>query len=57
MDNFEWALGYSQRFGIVYVDYPTQQRIPKDSARFYSDVIAGGEVPDEPTAAERAAGR
>jgi len=38
MDNFEWALGYSRRFGIVYVDYATQRRIPKDSARFYASV-------------------
>jgi beta-glucosidase len=38
-DNFEWQAGYSKRFGIVRVDYPTQQRIPKASARFYSDVI------------------
>lgn len=40
MDNFEWALGYDKRFGLVYVDYPTQQRIPKDSAWWYRDVIA-----------------
>ena len=39
MDNFEWARGYSQRFGIVYVDYQTQQRLPKDSAYWYKDVI------------------
>jgi beta-glucosidase len=39
MDNFEWAWGYSRRFGIVYVDYPTQRRILKDSAMFYGDVI------------------
>ena len=32
MDNFEWAKGYTQRFGMVWVDYATQQRIPKDSA-------------------------
>lgn len=39
MDNFEWAYGYSQRFGLVYIDYPTQTRIPKDSAYFYSEVV------------------
>lgn len=39
LDNFEWAYGYSQRFGIVWVDYATQQRIPKASARWYADVI------------------
>jgi beta-glucosidase len=39
MDNFEWAEGYRQRFGLVYVDYPTQRRIPKDSARWYAEVI------------------
>lgn len=40
LDNFEWAHGYSKRFGIVHVDYATQQRTPKASARFYADVIA-----------------
>jgi beta-glucosidase len=44
MDNFEWSLGYSKRFGIVYVDYPTQRRIPKDSYRFYQDVIRANGV-------------
>jgi beta-glucosidase len=38
LDNFEWAYGYSQRFGIVYVDYATQRRIPKDSAHWYAGV-------------------
>lgn len=38
MDNYEWALGYSKRFGLIYVDYPTQRRIPKDSARWYAQV-------------------
>jgi beta-glucosidase len=38
MDNFEWTLGYSARFGIIYVDYPTQKRIPKASARWYAEV-------------------
>jgi len=35
MDNFEWASGYAKRFGIVHVDYTTQRRTPKDSARWY----------------------
>lgn len=39
LDNFEWALGYSRRFGIVHVDYETQARTPKESARFYAEVI------------------
>ena len=39
LDNFEWAEGYSKRFGIVYVDYPSQRRIPKMSARWYKGVI------------------
>jgi len=40
LDNFEWAWGYDRRFGIVRVDYDTQQRTVKDSGRFYSSVIA-----------------
>ncbi len=39
MDNFEWALGYIPRFGIVYMDYATNKRIPKQSAYWYKDVI------------------
>ncbi len=39
LDNFEWARGYSDRFGIVYVDYDTLERIPKDSAYWYKNVI------------------
>jgi beta-glucosidase len=42
LDNFEWAEGYSKRFGIVYVDFPTQRRLPKDSARWYRETIARG---------------
>jgi beta-glucosidase len=39
MDNFEWAEGYKHRFGLVHVDYQTQVRTPKDSARWYKTVI------------------
>jgi beta-glucosidase len=39
LDNFEWSAGYSQRFGLVYVDYPTQRRIPKASFRWYARFI------------------
>jgi beta-glucosidase len=39
MDNFEWARGYAQRFGLVHVDYRTQRRTPKDSARVYAAVL------------------
>ncbi len=41
LDNFEWAHGYSQRFGLVWVDFETGARIPKDSYRWYRDRIAG----------------
>jgi beta-glucosidase len=40
MDNFEWGLGYTRRFGVIYVDYPTQRRIWKDSALWYQGWIA-----------------
>lgn len=39
LDNFEWSEGYNERFGLIYVDYPTLRRIPKDSARWYRQVI------------------
>ena len=41
LDNFEWTHGYSRRFGLVYVDYPTLARIPKSSFTWYRDLIAG----------------
>ena len=49
LDNFEWNHGYSKRFGIVHVDYETQRRTPKASARFYADVIRtrGANLSDE----------
>lgn len=48
MDNFEWALGYSKRFGIVRVNYDTLERVPKASALWYRDVMRTGtlEIPD-----------
>jgi beta-glucosidase len=39
LDNFEWAQGYSKRFGIVHVDFDTLERTPRDSAYWYRDVI------------------
>ena len=39
LDNFEWSLGYAKRFGIVHVNFDTQERTPKSSAHFYRDVI------------------
>jgi beta-glucosidase len=66
LDNYEWSQGYSKRFGIVHVDYATQRRTPKASARFYADVartrggaLFDGEAPpptttrSAPTAAPR----
>ena len=44
LDNYEWADGYGKRFGITYVDFQTQQRIPKLSSRFYKNVIATNSV-------------
>ncbi|MFC4243270.1 GH1 family beta-glucosidase [Gryllotalpicola reticulitermitis] len=46
MDNFEWAFGYSKRFGVVYVDYETQERTPKDSAHWYAKLAATGVLPE-----------
>lgn len=48
MDNFEWAEGYSKRFGLIYVDYETQERIPKDSYHWFAEVIRtnGGSLPE-----------
>lgn len=44
MDNFEWAYGYSRRFGLTYVDFATQERIVKDSGKFYAGVVAANAV-------------
>jgi beta-glucosidase len=48
LDNFEWGWGYQKRFGITFVDFGTQQRILKSSARFYSDVVRANGVPALP---------
>jgi beta-glucosidase len=48
LDNLEWADGYSRRFGLVFVDFGTQARIPKASARWYQRLIADEELPLEP---------
>ena len=53
LDNFEWAYGYSKRFGLIHVDHATQRRTLKSSARFYAEVIRGrGAALDAPSAAE-----
>ncbi|MDQ1709625.1 MAG: beta-glucosidase [Frankiaceae bacterium] len=44
LDNFEWSEGYAKRFGMVYVDYPTQTRILKDTALWYADTIRANAV-------------
>jgi beta-glucosidase len=46
LDNYEWAYGYRQRFGIVHVDYDTQVRTPKASARFYAEAARTGRLPE-----------
>jgi beta-glucosidase len=48
LDNFEWGWGYQKRFGIVFVDFETQRRIPKASAQFYSEVVRANAVPSLP---------
>jgi beta-glucosidase len=50
LDNFEWEEGYSKRFGLVYVDYPTQRRVLKDSAYWYRQVIARNGLDGHPAA-------
>jgi beta-glucosidase len=47
LDNFEWTLGYSKRFGLVHVDYETLERRPKDSFHFYAEVARSGELERE----------
>jgi beta-glucosidase len=47
MDNFEWAEGYSKRFGLTWVDYPSGGRLPKASFSWYRDVIAANALPPD----------
>jgi beta-glucosidase len=46
LDNFEWGYGYSKRFGIVHVDYDTQERTVKDSGKWLGRLIAGRSIPE-----------
>jgi beta-glucosidase len=45
LDNFEWGFGFTKRFGLIHVDYPTQRRTVKDSGRWYAAVAASGRLP------------
>jgi beta-glucosidase len=47
LDNFEWGLGYSRRFGLVHVDYNTLERRPKDSFHFYAELARGAALERE----------
>lgn len=57
MDNFEWTFGFSKRFGIHYVDFKTQKRTPKASARWYTDVIRNNGLIDESYSQKKALAR
>ena len=48
LDNYEWSLGYTRRFGLVHVDFASQRRTPKDSARWFQRLIAPGADPMRP---------
>ncbi|HSO20758.1 MAG TPA: family 1 glycosylhydrolase, partial [Desulfosarcina sp.] len=47
LDNFEWAHGYTKRFGLIRVDYDTQERIIKDSGEWYAQVIRTNAIEEE----------
>jgi hypothetical protein len=49
MDNFEWARGYQRRFGLYFVDFPTQRRLAKRSAGFYAEVVRANALPPAAT--------
>ena len=46
MDNFEWAYGYTKRFGIVHVNYETLERTIKQSGHWYAELIASRRIPE-----------
>jgi beta-glucosidase len=46
MDNFEWGYGYTKRFGIVHVNYESQERIVKDSGLWFSELIRSRSIPE-----------
>ena len=46
LDNFEWSFGHSKRFGLIYVDFETLERTPKDSARWYGEVTRANGLDD-----------
>jgi beta-glucosidase len=47
LDNFEWTFGYAKRFGLVRVDFQTQERLIKDSGKWYSRFIGGQSLDEE----------
>lgn len=47
IDNFEWVFGYTIKFGLYHVDFDTQERIPKMSAKWYRDFLTGSNVTDD----------
>ena len=54
LDNFEWAWGYDKRFGLIYVDFKTQRRVPKRSASFYREIAVSNVLPGEPPPSQAA---
>jgi beta-glucosidase len=54
LDNFEWSFGYDRRFGIIRVDFDTQERTVKESARWYAELIKSGQLPPVPTISQGA---